>query len=116
MLIDHEVLRSPLFSVEIPKLVNWSVHCQKVRIIREHSSCLCFYISSYLPQTTHSFPKTNLFHEKVVTKRARSLQWTRRVGDCSFGRFLVREYDGCSLVELVIFDLGLTERFLCGSG
>ena len=66
---------------------------------------------SCLPQTAHSFSKTNLIHEKVVTKAAGSLQRIGCIGDCICGRFLVRDDKVCSLVELVLFDLGLLESF-----
>ena len=54
---------------------------------------------------------TNLFHEKVLIKATGTMQWIGSVDDCIFGGFLVREDNVCSLVELVLFDLGLTESF-----
>ena len=100
------------FSCNISWILSACASIVKRKWYSETSSQFLFlYLSSYLPQRTHSFPKTNLFLQEGIAKRVESLQKAGQAGDCSFKRFLVREDKICSLVELVLFDLVLMKRF-----
>lgn len=102
---SYEALSISLFSVEYPKISQRVHRLLQIRIIVEHSSCFFLYLSSYLPQTTHFYPKTNLFHEKIVDKRTVSLQRTKCVHDCCFGCFLVKQDNVCYFVEFILLNL-----------